>query len=482
MQTFIDLHCHPSIKPYGQSFKSSPVGQNSTNRKKRNSIWFYDSPGTLEKGLQSLAGICKFTQSDCTTLTYANTRIACASLYPVEKGFFNNKLGTRLKSDLGNNFITCVGRARVNYVQGITNYFEDLEREMAFYKQLDGVMVKTDVGNCTYRLANNFHEIEQHLEAENSDDHTVFFIMTVEGMHALHTHYDLEKDADETAIQQNVAMLKNWQPRPLFVTLAHHFYNQLCGHARSLFGLVSNVSDQSMGLDKGITTLGEKVIKQLLDNTSGQRIYIDIKHMSVTSRSEYFDILQSDFTSELIPVIVSHGAANGLRSAKEPVQDNMDTAPKLLDRDINFYDDEILIVAKTRGIFGLQLDERRIASQATLKNTKHAFFLNKIKHYRAELLWNQVQHIAELLDSNNLFAWDCIAIGSDFDGIIDPLNGFLTAETFEQMQEYLERYAFNYMDGVGKTRLKTFNQVGAAEIVNRVFSTNAMDFFRRWFI
>jgi hypothetical protein len=50
------------------------------------------------------------------------------------------------------------------------------------------------------------------------------------------------------------------------------------------------------------------------------------------------------------------------------------------------------------------------------------------------------------------------------------------------MQQYLERYAFNYMDVIGKTRLKTFNQVSAAEIVNRIFSTNAMDFLRRWFI
>ena len=204
--------------------------------------------------------------------------------------------------------------------------------------------------------------------------------------------------------------------------------------------------------------------------------------MSALSRNRYFEILAADYASENIPVIISHGAANGLRSFKEPVADSMETAPKLLDVDINFYDNEIVMVAKTRGILGLQLDERRIASEATLKNTKHAFFLNKIRHYRAELLWNQVQHIAELLDRHDLFAWDCMAIGSDFDGIIDPLNGFLTAESFEQLQSYLERYVHNYMDGPGKQKLKAYNQVSPSEIVNRIFSTNATNFLRRWFV
>ena len=76
--------------------------------------------------------------------------------------------------------------------------------------------------------------------------------------------------------------------------------------------------------------------------------------------------------------------------------------------------------------------------------------MNKIRHYRSELMWNQIQHIVELLNSHDLFAWDCIAIGSDFDGVINPLNGFLTQETIPSLQEYVERHAYNYMQGRGK--------------------------------
>jgi microsomal dipeptidase-like Zn-dependent dipeptidase len=96
-------------------------------------------------------------------------------------------------------------------------------------------------------------------------------------------------------------------------------------------------------------------------------------------------------------------------------------------------------------------------------------------------LWNQIQHIAELLDRNNLFSWDCIAIGSDYDGIIDPLNGYLTHETMVHLEEYIERHAFNYMNEKGKSVLKPFNQIAPDEIVQRIFHSNAMAFMRRHF-
>ena len=204
--------------------------------------------------------------------------------------------------------------------------------------------------------------------------------------------------------------------------------------------------------------------------------------MSALARKEYFSLLATEFVDEAIPIIVSHGAANGLRSMDEPVADGLETANKLLAEDINIYDNEILMVAQTKGIFGFQLDERRIASESTLKNVKHSVFVNKIRHYRSELLWNQVQHIAELLDRHNLFAWDCMAIGSDFDGIVNPLNGFPTEETMPHLQEYLERHVNNYMNEKGKTALKSFNQISASEIVNRIFTTNGWEFFKRWFV
>ena len=477
---FIDFHCHPSLKPYGKSFDLPEIGQNTSRRRQRNSMWFYDSPDLLEKALQTLTGIVKFTQADCTTLAYGNVQVICASLYPIERGFFNNDLGDGFLSDLAATFITSVGKARVNYIQQITNYFEDVQGEYEFYRQLDGVSVRTDAGDFKYILISSFTDVENYLQQNPEDKKTIFIAMTIEGLHVLHNNIDAEPDRN--AILENLRSIKNWQHPPFFVTFAHHFYNHFCGHAQSLTDLVGSKTDQSDGMFTGFTALGKDVLLEALSKQSGKRIYIDIKHMSATSRKEYMQILETEFANDKIPLIVSHGAANGLRSMDEPVPDNPDTAFKLLAADINFYDNELLAIAKSGGIFGLQLDERRVASPSTLRDTKHSIAINKIRHYRAELLWNQLQHIAELLDKHDMFAWNCIAIGSDFDGIINPLNGYLTAETLVHLQEYTERHAHNYMSGRGLTALKSYNQISASEIVTRVFYTNGREFMKNWFV
>ncbi|MFT3823527.1 MAG: membrane dipeptidase [Chitinophagaceae bacterium] len=477
---YVDFHCHPSMKPYGQSFSTGTPGSNSNRVKNKNSVWHYDPPNLFERALQLFTGLVKFTQADCSSLAYGNVQIICPSLYPIERGFFNNKLGDGKLSDLANSFVTSVGRERVDFIQSVRNYFEDLEREYSFYKELSGQKVKIPGGTYQYQLVSSYREIEDYLSLHPDENNVLFMVMSIEGLHSLNTDIDLSTP-DEQAFLNNVRAIKNWQHPPFFVTFAHHFYNHLCGHARSLTGIVGSVTNQEEGLGTGFTDLGKKVLKEVLSTANGKRIYVDIKHMSAVARKEYFNFLQTDLAGERLPVIISHGAANGLRSVDDPVVDGKDTAYKLLAEDINFYDNELVLVAKTGGIIGLQLDERRIASENTLKQVKHSIFMNKIRHYRAELLWNQVQHIAELLDRNDLFAWDCIAIGSDFDGVINPLNGYLTTETMPFLSDYLERYAFNYMNERGKNTLKSYNQLTPAEIVNRIFISNGAAFMKKWF-
>ena len=477
LHSYVDLHCHPSLKPYGKSFNRE-AGKNSHKRKDPNSIWYYDSPNFFEKAIQLLSGICKFTQSDCSTLANGNVRVVCASLYPIERGFFRNDLGTGLISDLAASFTTSVGDKRVDYIQGINNYFEDLVREYNFYVQGENKLVGTESGTFKYVLAKDFTTIEENL---GSDDKTIVIVMSIEGLHVLHSDYDKPSEARALA---NLRAIKQWQHVPFFVTVAHHFNNHLCGHAKSLFDIIGKKTDQRLNLNEPFFEFGKKVIRELLDETNGKRILVDIKHMSAKARREYIDMLLTpggEFYGKNIPIVISHGAANGLRSMNERVIDIKETGSTFMDADINFYDEELVALARSGGIMGLQLDERRIADKETIKRIKNSMWITKIRHYRSVLLWNQIQHIVELLDKNNLFAWDCLAIGSDFDGMIDPLNGYLTHETMVHLEEYTERHAYNYMQGRGKLMLKPFNQIPPDEIVQRIFHSNAMSFMRKHF-
>ncbi len=472
---YIDLHCHSAMKPYGKSYNYKTIGQNNPNRGRSNSIWRYNPPTLLDKLINYIINLTKFSQANFTSLAKGGVNVICVSLYPIEKWFFENKLTSEFIKDIASNFATGVGKKRVDAVQGMTNYFKDLEMEYNFYKQLDGKVIKLSEGKYRYKIVNSYKEIAAIQKAADKDNiNTICVVLSIEGLHVLNQNID--EAPSEKEFMANLQKIKNWDTPPFFVAVAHHFWNHLCGHAESLTKLVKNLVDQSEGINTGFTPLGVKVVKELLSKKNGKRILIDLKHMSVASRADFYELIDSTPAYKKLPIIVSHGAANGQKSFTDKTQTGSKVASKLNPVDINFYNEEIIRLAKSKGIFGLQLDERRIASKETLKNTKHSINRSKIMHYRSELLWNQIQHILEVLDDTGLFAWDCMAIGSDFDGIIDPLNSFWTTEEMPFLADFLERHAYNYMRSAG-FKVKE-NNIDADEIIARVMSLNGHNFLK----
>lgn len=474
MTRFADIHCHPSFKSYGHSF---PSLQNNGNIRKKDSIFYYDPPNVFEKLIDLIGGIVKYRQSDMSSLGFGNAGIICASLYPIERGFFDNKLGKGEFSDMVLNFITSVSKPRIDFVQGVTDYFSDLENEYNYYKQLSGQTI-TLADNMPYKyvIAKNGTDVQLIAESDTNNDkkaNSIAIILTIEGAHVFGTGIDpLHNRAKAQPVLANVDKVKNWEHRPFFITLAHHFYNELCGHAKSLTGTVEKATDQSFGLNSGFTNLGRDVARKLLDNTNGKRIYIDIKHMSRQSRLEYFQMLDDEFIAEDIPVIISHGAVVGNDSDRH----------LFLNDDINFFDDEILRVAKTGGVFGLQLDERRIVAPNNFNLRKsHGLERRKVLFHSSLLLWRQIQHITELLDASGLYAWGTQSIGSDYDGVVNPINGYWTAENLPTLSDYLLKHAYTYMGADGKNLKQAFNKIDPEEIVSNMMGDNAYRFILKYY-
>ena len=481
-KSYIDLHCHPSLKPYGKSFKYQPPKQNRLNSGRKNSIWHYSPPNFLERQVNRVLTLTKFTQTDLTALAKAGCNVAVISLYPFEKHFLNDKmLGFKFIPDLLVNLAAGVSQKRIDNLRNHSSYFQDLKDEYAYYMQLHNMAQIIDGVTYTYRLVNSYSDIENNINTSTPDRKIISLANTIEGAHAFETGLDKDKNtADETTVLNHIDLVKNWEHRPFFITLAHHFYNEICGHARSIgIGLIKK--QQNRGLNSDITELGFKVIDKLLDNSENKRILIDIKHMSTASRKTYYQLLETKYANENIPIIVSHGAVNGKRSIVEWEASDTKLSKAFSDVDINFYDSEILRIAKSKGIFGLQLDERRIASKSAIRSSR-IYWPNKKRRYKnkSELIWNQVQHIAEILNKNNLFCWETVAIGSDFDGIVNPIKGLWTAENIKTIKPYLIEKAQDYLDNNGGN-LKTQNQISAQEIIDRLLFINADEFLKRNF-
>jgi microsomal dipeptidase-like Zn-dependent dipeptidase len=486
----IDIHCHPDLRPYSKSFATQNPGSNSPHTSDKFSAWHYDPPTAGDRLAQRLAGLSKYSQSDFSSLAFGNVRCVCASLYSIERKFVRlNVLGSGDGADFFAKLVGSLTKERVDFIQANKDYFSDLEKIYLYYKSLHNKEIIFDDIKRKYLLVKNFPELEQAMAAHegNEDLEVIYVIITIEGMHNLNTGTG---DApDESVVLANLEKLKSWEHRPFFVTFAHHFYNDLCGHAESLSGFIQDLlTSQEDGMNTGFTDLGFKVLKGLMDDKNGRQIHIDVKHMSYAARKQYFDLLKKDhteaFVSKKFPIIVSHGACNGKISAADPnpTPGLETTASRMYDGDINFYDEEIIEMARSGGIIGLQLDERRIAS-ARYKRSLRLELANasKRKHSNSKMLWNNIQHIVQLLDHNDMFAWDCITIGSDFDGVIDPINMFWSAEDMDDLVQYTERHAFNFFNDPKTIFKNDFNKIDASEVVERIFHFNAFEFMRKYF-
>jgi microsomal dipeptidase-like Zn-dependent dipeptidase len=291
----------------------------------------------------------------------------------------------------------------------------------------------------------------------------------------------MKRKIDPHEVLVNVDKVKQWEKKLFFIGLTHHFNNEMVGHARSFDGLVGKVCDQAEGLDEGFNELGWNVLRKLLDNADGRRVLIDLKHMSVKARDEYYQFLLEEYPDEVIPLLVSHGAVNGLRSHREKVEDDLFNFGKFQSNDINFYDDEIIRVGRSNGLFGIQFDERRLGSKLELKKTGPNLERRKMLFHKSKLVWNQIQHIAFVLDQIGLFAWGIQCLGTDNDGMINPLNGFWTAEDMPLFDSYLEKHAFNFITSTQAEALNDYNKIQASEIVERFMKGNAYEFLKRNF-
>ncbi len=468
MQTkfqFADLHCHPNLKTYGHSFS---IG----NRSEKQCVWYRKPPSFYTKLLNVVFGVTKFSQADFSTLSKGGAKIIFTSLYPFEKGFFINKAGKGQLSAWLSNLITDIGYQRVRNLQSHTDYYKDLEKEYYFFKNS---RKSFNINGQEYR----WKLIANHNELNNSllGDNEIAVILSIEGAHVFNSGLsEYGRTTSEQEVINNIRKIKNWDYPPFFITFAHNFNNDLCGHAESLDPIKYFVN-QKKGMHTGFTKLGVKALHELLSDKNGRPIYIDIKHMSLKSRQRYFEILQSDYSQNRPPTIVSHGAVNGQTLSNRSKNDHH----IFYSTDINFYDEEIVEIGSSNGLFAIQFDTRRIANPKLVRKSLKSLFLKNDTSLAAEVIWQQIRHIAEVLDKKGLFGWGTACIGSDYDGTINPLPGVWTAEYYESLQEHLLLKASDYIKGQHSLTVKENTIISPEEILSRFFLDNTKKFLERFY-
>ena len=316
--------------------------------------------------------------------------------------------------------------------------------------------------------------------------------------------------------------------RICFVNLTHVQQWWACTHAyamKLLDNCLSNPNIRYMFKPSGygIQEEGFEIMEHLLNGSTNQRMLVDIKHMSLFSRLQFYAWRRKRFSD--VPIVASHVGLTG-RSwnfIKQGLYDvekkskfecrrlfhNMDKYKGHIDdtnfypNSINLYDEEILEIVKSGGLIGISLDKRILGSQSEQDlddvdyndeyisneeykllfddrssilervgddnyildrdkiNTDYGISLGKDRSIRenvaeyintqyvpgvksvsprgAELieeeeekivLNRQIEHfintVLHIVMVGGVKAWDCMCIGSDFDGLITPIRKIKT--------------------------------------------------------
>ncbi|WP_139352738.1 hypothetical protein [Algoriphagus sp. A40] len=487
---FSDLHCHNHMRAHFHMQEK----EKKFKRKEEFSPWTVIASNSRneEKGKMGAS----YSQIDLVKCWNSNLRLTFNSLYPLEREFVvgmdpsvkedkwynfvaRGVLGhSGLKRDLLQTVYMKIPDKVVDYFQSPHyDYWESLNREKDFVIQDSGKRIKKNeihvpmallgdkkasekrakedpdsyvAKNACYRIPKTNLELLQSL----ADDSEITMIITIEGAHSIGTaHPKTVQD-----ISDRIKFIKEmWEVPVFFITFAHHFDNHLCGHAHSIPGMGKILMKQKPHMNAGFQRNGNRIIRETLglnsnldrDPSLGYRILIDVKHMAAKSRQEYYKIINTCLEKrDRIPVIASHCGYSGVNTLQDHIDcenkeddDFCDQSGKFNAWNINMCDEDIEMIVKTRGMFGISFDQRILG--LTKEDIKKDETRNP-KRNGIQLIWENIEGIIKSAYSNSNLnelekpqVWKCITIGTDFEGLIDPVNPYPTALKYDQMANNL---------------------------------------------
>src|SRR5690606_12373941 len=330
-----DLHCHPTFYAFNRM---------------RNTPALEDSPDTFnpwhelpsdQTSLEAGGRATNYSQASFARMSQGNVRLVFMSFTPIERGFFEGSASgdeyaftselLRLASGLTlvrssqkllngqpdmafreigkilrntgplrqivqSVFLKYSFRRIRHIISGQYDYWEEFLKEYDFLRVSDSQPVSTTLqtGDETAAIEGCYHLVQTPVALEQiieGSDRDMAVILTIEGAHTFSIGPDQKPVSPETMFER-IATLKSLPHPTVFMTLAHHFDDGLCGNAHSLPDTGQAVMDQLPRMNEDFVrtnALGMRVVRELLDiddnltDQGGRRILIDCKHISTPS-------------------------------------------------------------------------------------------------------------------------------------------------------------------------------------------------------
>jgi hypothetical protein len=537
---FADLHCHPAMFQFNRLRHSVDDGHPSTFHPWRQ---LDEDLKAMNKGARATA----YSQSDMAKMSRGRLRIVFASITPVEREFMGPdpaeatnpaaelvKLATGvtaarvaaaattkgLRGAVGEatallknqgpmrrafqNAYMRFGKDRIAFMMSEDfDYWDEFLREYAFYRAANGEertvqmryvergRERTESHTGRYELIDSLERFDETVPAEGEGEGPLAILLTIEGSHTFTMAPDRARVPDDVLFER-IDELKALEHPIFFVTLAHHFDNGVCGHARSIPDAGAALLDQSVRMHEGLERerdLGPRVIRAMLgldedlEDTGARRILIDVKHMSARSRKEYYAEILAPANAKLggpgqapkIPIVFSHAAYSGVGTLDEMIanahlEDNDWCLGAFRAWNINASDDDMRAIHDSEGLIGLVF-EQRVAGVRSLQKVHEELY--------PEVVFAQLLGLVDaiMLDdrrdpADKIKVWDRICLGTDYDGLIDPVSIYPTAISLDRFADDLHAM----LAKISHTRM--IAEIGVDELVEKICWKNAHDFTR----
>lgn len=479
---YFDLHLHPAFKTFLSSSREAG----------RPSCWTSIKVDIL---LDELLGDIFDSQSSLSQLHQGQASVVVGALYAMERPFAGLAVLQRvagLVPEVDEHFLRAIAKGAYSYSDLIRQELTHLHLSK---QAADGRIIAI---------------IERAADIQPGQ---LNVILALEGGHCLF-------DADDQGALANLQALKMNGPRMLYLTLAHLVDNGLCTHA---YGMKLVKDDVFYPKRQGLTAAGKDIIREAIqDSPTSRRILIDVKHMSLQSRLQYYQLRQEEFPA--VPILASHVAATGVSYTDAPVRKarrkgkhirvRYDRPPGLHGTSfnpwsINLYDEEIALIVQSGGLIGVSLDQRILgfgnpgvevfsteeykllrpdeeptpvgdmdedepapefeADRQLARMAETDFAEPQLLHPHIRYLCNQILHMVQVGGPNT---WNCLCIGSDFDGIINAVNVCKSAAAYPQ----LERLLITGLTSMAGKQAATYHLVNVGKQVRDLMHGNARRF------
>lgn len=469
-------------------FDISTDGQNVWERKE------HDCASDIPKPIMEVfAGVPKYSQSHLSAMLQSNIRLGVFTLTVPEKQYF---MASGMEADNFSKITRCVAgfqRRTEALLSTDVSYFDELIQHIRFLKAVEETPYYKMGRKFRFQIIRNTAD----LDAVIKDPTIIGGLFNIFGAHNLSSYFYIDKnlvgtDDFKQTVRKNVERLKGQRPLVensneyldvpiLFMSIAGSFRNGFGGDTkRSMVGSENEqVFKETIEAKEALSTVGQDLVRQLLDKREGRRILVNVKGLSAKARSWIYDYYsQLRYQGDTIPIFAVDISVHGESWNNEKIGNTRENASRILPlHDEAMAREDLQNILESKGLLTISLDQAQLTKESKTVNILAKQVAGSAEH-RAAALQVVLAHVLRCVQViQDKAIWDHIGISTAFDGANRPFPMYENAEQIQSLKKDLTELLKNpqpIFDLYTAQQVRQFMyDYTAEEIIEKLFSSNA---------